>query len=81
MDLTYPLLSDPDAAMADALGLRHEGGHPMDGTDIARPARILLDRQGRILWSDISENYRVRPVPQAILEAVKPLITATGEGS
>ncbi|CAM2005110.1 hypothetical protein APED_00480 [Acanthopleuribacter pedis] len=63
--------------MATALGLRHEGGNPMDGSDIARPARILIDRTGRILWSDISENYRVRPLPEQILKEVAPLVNRT----
>lgn len=67
------MLSDPDAAFVTALGLLHKGGNPMNGTDIARPARLLINRDGRILWSDVSENYRVRPTPQAILEQAKAI--------
>lgn len=73
LDLTYPLLNDTDAAFVTALGLLHKGGNPMDGSDIGRPARLLINRDGRILWSDVSENYRVRPTPQAILEQAQTI--------
>ncbi|CAM2065521.1 hypothetical protein SCOR_09075 [Sulfidibacter corallicola] len=69
--------SDGDLSLISPLGLRHKGGDPFTGGDIARPARLLVDREGRILWSNVAENYRVRPKPKTILEEIEPLLTST----
>ena len=66
--LTFPVLSDTQLAAIEAFGVRHEAANPMDGMDIARPATFILDRQGRIVWSDFTENWRIRPRPGELLE-------------
>jgi peroxiredoxin len=62
------VLSDPDLTAIDAYGLRHEGGMP--GNDIARPATIIIDGDGNVVWRDITENWRVRPRPDELLEVL-----------
>lgn len=66
--ITFPLLADPGLDAIGAYGLRHEGGNPMNGGDIARPAIILVDETGKIVEAMLTENWRVRPTPGMILE-------------
>jgi len=66
--ITYPLLADPELEAIDAYGLRHEKGNPMSGGDIARPALFIIDENGQIVEKMLTENWRVRPTPEMILE-------------
>ena len=65
--LTFPVLSDVNHDALRAFGVVHEHGNPIDGGDIARPATFIVDRAGRIVWRDLSENWRVRPHPGDLL--------------
>lgn len=58
---TFPILSDSEGKLIDPFGLRHKGGNAIDGTDISRPAIIVLNREGKLIYSDYTDNYRVRP--------------------
>ncbi len=64
--IDFPLLADPGFEVIDAYGVRHVGGG-MEG-DIARPATFLIDAEGRIVWRDLTENYRVRPRPGELVD-------------
>ena len=64
--LDYPLLSDPDLELIDAFGLRHPGASVI-GDDIARPATFILDRNGQIVWRELTENWRIRTAPDRLL--------------
>jgi len=66
--LEYAVLSDPDLHVIDAYGVRHPGG--FGGGDIARPAVFVLDGEGRIVWRDITDNWRVRVRPQQLLDVL-----------
>jgi hypothetical protein len=50
----------------DRFGLRHRKGG-LDG-DIARPAIFILDREGRVAWRELTDNWRVRARPDRLLE-------------
>ena len=65
------LLADPTLAAIDAYGLRHEGGG-IDG-DVARPATFLIDRDGKIVLRDLTDNWRVRPRPEHLLAELAEL--------
>jgi peroxiredoxin len=64
--LEFRLLSDPELRVIDQFGVRHPDGG-LDG-DIARPAVFILDRDGRVVWRDLTANWRVRVRPDLILE-------------
>jgi peroxiredoxin len=70
-ELDYPILSDPDLRTIDAYGLRHVAGH--DGHDIAHSASVLVDRDGIVRWTSVTDNVRVRPTPTEVLAAVDAL--------
>jgi peroxiredoxin len=69
LGLPYSLLSDPENEVIARYGLIHHGGG--DGHDIARPAEILLDKQGVVRWVLFTDNLRVRARPEMILEAAE----------
>jgi peroxiredoxin len=64
-------IGDPDGKLLDPLGLRHVGGHPANKSDLARPASVLILRDGTLAWSSYAENYRVRPSPDRVIAAVE----------
>jgi len=68
LQLDYSILSDPDLAVIDSFGLRHESGNPMEGKDIARPAVFVLNRDGTVHWRALTDNWRIRVRPETILE-------------
>jgi peroxiredoxin len=65
---TYTFLADPQAEVIGRYGLVHPKGG-VDGSDIARPAELLIDPAGTIRWVDLTDDYRVRARPEAVLEA------------
>jgi peroxiredoxin len=67
----FPLLQDVDGGLLASLDLLHKGGNPLNGNDIARPALVLFDKQGKVIWSKATENYRVRPTPEDILKEIQ----------
>ena len=73
LGLSYPILSDSERLAIDAFGLRHEGGSPMDAEAIARPASFLVDETGRIVWRDLTDDWRVRLRGERVLEALDAL--------
>jgi peroxiredoxin Q/BCP len=66
--IEFSLLADPELAMIDAFGLRHEDGGI--GGDVARPATFILDREGRIVWRRLTDNWRIRPRPAELVETL-----------
>jgi peroxiredoxin len=70
LGLEFPVLSDSSRQAIAAYGVVHEGGG-VDGGAIARPAVLLVGPEGRILWRDITHNWRIRVHPDTVVEAVR----------
>lgn len=70
-----PLLFDPERDAVRALGLVHPGGG-IEGEAVAKPARVLVDREGHVLWSDVSMDTRIRIAPEEVLAAVREALEA-----
>ena len=64
----FSILSDPDLSVISSYGLRHEGGNPIEGKDVARPGVFVLDRQGIVQWRSLTDNWRVRVRPETVLK-------------
>ena len=71
LGLEFRILSDADREAISAFGIRHEGKGP-DGGAIARPATFIVGPGAEIEWRDVTSNWRVRPGPDDILEALGP---------
>ena len=67
----FALLSDPDLETIKAYGLQHiDGG--IEG-DIARPATLIVDGDGRIVWLHLTDDWRVRPRPAELLKILETM--------
>jgi peroxiredoxin len=69
---TFTFLSDPNAEVIRRYELLHLGAG-VNGQDIARPAEFLLDSSGVVRWVNLTEDFRVRATPEAMLKAAKEL--------
>ena len=69
------MLSDPDLVVTDAFGLRNTGYHSAPPGDDAKalpvPTSLLVNKEGKILWMDKSENYQRRSGPEVVLAALR----------
>jgi len=72
LGLGYPVLSDADRKTTTAYGLLHEGAS-IDGSAVARPATLIIDAEGRVRWRYLTENWRVRVKPDAVIDALKKI--------
>jgi peroxiredoxin len=69
---TFPLLSDPGAKTIRQYGILHEKAGE-NGADIARPAELLVDRNGTVRWVNLTGDFRVRARPEEMLEQARKL--------
>jgi peroxiredoxin len=72
LHLGYRFVADPDLAVTRRYGLIHTRGGP-GGSDVPRPATVLVDRHGVVRWVSLSRNYQVRPDPRDVVRAVRAL--------
>ncbi len=72
----YEIVYDDALKMAKNMDLLHKGAMPIKKTDLAQPATFLFNSNGKVIWSYISTNYRIRPKTQDILVAAKKHFTA-----
>ena len=74
--VAFRYLTDPAAAAATSLGIRHDGGVPPGVThlgyeeDTVFPTVIVIDKVGTIVFSDQTDDYRVRPDPALFIAAL-----------
>ncbi|PCI61246.1 MAG: alkyl hydroperoxide reductase, partial [Gammaproteobacteria bacterium] len=70
-------MTDIDNRAAKTLGIYMQNGLPagmeMFGydKDTVYPTVIITDKQGKIIYSDFTDNYRVRPEPQDFIDVLK----------
>jgi peroxiredoxin len=65
------LLSDSKRQVIRDYGLVHPEGH--GGEDIARPATIIIDKNGVVRWAKVASNFMVRPAPDEVIGALERL--------
>ena len=70
--LEFPILCNTRREVVRAYGLMHKGGG-LDGSDIAIPAHLLIDRDGRIISRYVSRRIQDRLHPDDVLATVKRL--------
>jgi peroxiredoxin len=71
--LQATMLSDKQLTVTDAFGLRNTGFHtgPPGDEALPVPATLLVDRGGKVLWLDLSEDYQRRSDPSVVLAAMQ----------
>ena len=79
MKVAFRYLSDPGNQAARTLGIASEFGIPTGlevlgyDTEAPMPTVIITDAEGRVIWADETDNYRVRPEPGVFLEVLRGL--------
>jgi peroxiredoxin len=63
----FPILADPDHAVADAYQV-----YDLLGDGVAAPAIFIINPSGDIIWSYIGRNSNDRPSSQIILDQLPP---------
>lgn len=75
-EIPFHFWVDEDLAAARALGIVDEEGVPRGplrrrhGRDTVLPTVVITDAEGRILFTDQTPNYRVRPEPEIFLRVL-----------
>lgn len=67
----YNVVYDKNLTLARNMGLLHKGAIPVKKIDLAQPATFLFDANGKVIWSYISTNDRIRPDTMDILVAAE----------
>jgi peroxiredoxin len=74
-DVAFRYLRDDGLVAARRLGIVNEDGTPagMLGyeSDTVLPTLVVTDAEGRIVYADQTDNYRVRPTPDTVLAALR----------
>jgi peroxiredoxin len=70
--LGFPILCDTTREVVRAYGLLHEGGGP-GGSDIAVPAHVLIDSDGRIVSRFVSRRIQDRMHPGDVMASIRRL--------
>ncbi|MGB1317373.1 MAG: peroxiredoxin family protein, partial [Flavobacteriales bacterium] len=75
--MDYDFLVDVDNKAAKALGILHENGLPTGfqalgyETDVPKPTTFVLDEDGKVIFADLTTNYRLRTQPKDIVGALR----------
>lgn len=76
-DVPFLFLVDKDNAAAEQLNIAMKDGLPLgievlgyDG-DTVLPTALFVDKEGKIIYSDQTSNYRVRPEPEEYLRVAE----------
>jgi peroxiredoxin len=72
----FHFLVDKDNNVAKELGLLHENGLPTGfqvlgyESDVVLPTVIITDKDNKIIFADLTDNYRVRPEPETFIKII-----------
>jgi len=86
-DVPMRFLVDEDNEAARKLGIAHEHGIPAGyellgyDSETVLPTVLLVDENGRILYTDLTENYRIRPEPAQFLRILAEAETGAAGSS
>ncbi len=67
--LGFPLLTDPDLTVMAAFGVINQKGRG----NVPHPTVVIIDKAGVVRFIHLDEDYRQRPTPQRVLDAVLEL--------
>jgi peroxiredoxin len=77
-DLDMILVGDPGLAIIRRYNLQNRNFTPKRGPfrDMAIPATILVDADGKVLWMEQASDFRARARPDQVLAAVRAVLAA-----
>lgn len=75
-NLNFNFLVDPNGKVAQKLEIFAKNGLPMGlqafgyDKDTVQPTVVITDQKGRIIFADLTDNYRVRPEPETFIKVI-----------
>lgn len=75
-NVPFHFLTDKNNKVAKELGIIHENGLPFGfqsfgyESDVIMPTVVITDKNNKIIFSDLTDNYRVRPEPHTFLKII-----------
>ncbi|MCF8278565.1 MAG: redoxin domain-containing protein [Flavobacteriales bacterium] len=75
--MDFDFLVDVENRAATTLGILQENGLPTGfevlgyASDVPKPTTFVLDENGKVIFADLTTNYRLRTRPEDILSALK----------
>lgn len=81
-DVNMNFLIDENNKAADTLQIKAENGLPMGlqalgyDSDTVMPTVVMTNAQGKIIFADLTDNYRVRPEPEDFLKVFDGQLTS-----
>ncbi|GLQ30155.1 peroxiredoxin family protein [Litoribrevibacter albus] len=78
-NVPFKFLVDSKLKTAEAFGIKAEGGTPTGlealgyDSDTVRPTVLITDKEGKLVYSDLTDNYRVRPEPEEFIRVFKSM--------
>ena len=75
-NVPFHFLVDNNNNAAKQLGILHENGLPAGfqvfgyKSDVVLPTVIITDKKNKIIFADLTDNYRVRPEPETFLKII-----------
>lgn len=76
-DVEFDFLTDAGNAAARTLGIENRNGTPMGmqmfgyENDTVLPTVIITGKDGKIIWTHETDNYRIRPEPDVFLDVLR----------
>lgn len=71
--INFPLLFDQGHRVIDAYGLRDPAYKDQEFDGVPYPTVYIIDREGRVAWVKINEDYKQRASNQEIRAALNSL--------
>jgi peroxiredoxin len=72
LKLGYRFVADRDLTVTRRYGLVHVAGG-QSGEDVPLPATVIVDRNGRVRWVSVTNNFQVRPDPALVARVLREL--------
>ncbi len=75
-NVPFQFLVDVDNTVAKQIGIYHKNGLPTGfqtlgyDSDVVMPTIIITDKNNKIIFADLTDNYRVRPEPETFLKII-----------
>ena len=72
----FQFLVDSDNIVAKQLGILHKNGLPAGfqvfgyEADVILPTVLITDKNNKIIFADLTDNYRVRPEPETFIKVI-----------
>ena len=72
-EVNFQILSDPAHRVIDGYGIRDSAYDGQKFEGIPHAAVYLIDKDGRIAWTEVATDYKLRPNNEEVEKALKNL--------